>query len=224
MKAGDKDLVTQPVGVLPVQQRLALAYATRGSRAPLTLLFALDQRLASIVRNSREPMLAQLRLAWWRESLAGGAAQGGRGADPLLALVSHWSGPLAPLAALADGWEGLTGSAPLPQSTFVQLAEARAGAFAALAPGEPAASTAHRMGLGWALVDIAAHLSDPRERETVLVLARSQNWRWQRLPRGLRPLAVLHGLAAQAIRMETPVMSSGPGMLLRAMRIGLTGR
>jgi len=46
--------------------RLALAYAPQSTRLPLLALLALDMRLAGIVRNSREPMLAQLRLAWWR--------------------------------------------------------------------------------------------------------------------------------------------------------------
>ncbi len=223
MKIADLDPPGAAIAALPPPVRLALAYATAESRAPLTLIFALDQRFAGVVRNSREPMLAQLRLTWWRERLSGG--EGGESSgDPLLAMLADWPGPRAPLAALAEGWEAMTGTAPLSEAAFLQLGEARAGAFATLAGDGPGAAAAHRMALGWGLLDIAAHLSDPRERDCALALAQAQDWRRGALPRGLRPLAVLHGLAARSIAMENPLESPGPGSLFRAIRIGLLGR
>lgn len=224
MNPGDRAQLAAASGAFSPLVRLSLAYATTASRAPLTLLFALDQRFAGIVRSSREPMLAQLRLTWWRERLSAGKGGEG-GSDPLLALLARWPGPPDPLAALAVGWEAMTGAAPLPGSAFLELAEARAGAFAALAVEQKnAAGAARRMALGWSLLDIAAHLSDPREQESALALARAQDWQRQALPRGLRPLAVLHGLAARAIAMENPLQEPGPGSLVRAVRIGLLGR
>lgn len=223
MKAGNKILAGQLAAGLPPLTRLALAYAPGGVRPALTLIFALDARMAGIVRGSREPALAQLRLAWWRERLAAGAG-GGAGQDPLLALLAAWPGESAALAGLADGWEEMTGAAPLQGSAFIGLAEARAGALAALAEDDVSASAARRMARNWALLDLAMHLSDPRERDAALKLAREQDWRWQKLPRGLRPLAVLHGLAARTIQGENPDMGSGPLALLCAMRIGLFGR
>jgi phytoene synthase len=80
------------------------------------------------------------------------------------------------------------------------------------------------MGRAWALTDIAAHLSDARERETVLALVRTQDWRWQRLPRKLRPLAVLHGLAARTDWLKNESVALSPMALLAAIRIGITGR
>ena len=84
------------------------------------------------------------------------------------------------------------------------------------------------MGQSWALADIASHLSDQREREAVLSLVRAQDWRWQPLPRKLRPLAVLHGLAARTnwhdAAMSPQTISLSPGALLAAVRIGITGR
>ena len=97
-------------------------------------------------------------------------------------------------------------------------------AFAALANSPDEAANALRMGQSWALADIAAHLSDPREREAVLALVRAQDWRWQRLPRLLRPLAVLHGLAARTDWQNQGSVSLTPGALLVAIRIGITGR
>lgn len=205
---------------LPPLQRLALSYAPAGTRAALLALFALDLRLAAIVRNSYEPMLAQLRLAWWREQLALAPASRPQG-DPLLAALGDWPGNAEALVGLVHGWEALTGPAPLPAASFVRLAEARAHAFAALAD---AGEAAQRMGRNWALLDIAVHLSHPQEREAVLELARAQDWRWTALPRGLRPLAVLHGVAARQMRQNDVLSAPSLGALLTAMRIGWLGR
>ena len=211
------------LAALPQLQRLALAYAPATSRPALTALFALDARLAGIVRNSHEPMLAQLRLTWWREELT---ANGGASTvnDPLLQLLHNWPGSKAALSGLADGWEAMTGPPPLSSDMFIALAEARGRAFAALADLPEVAAIALRMGRSWALADIADHLSDARERETVRALVQAQDWRWQRLPRKLRSLAVLHGLAARTVCRDSDSGSRTPGALLVAMRIGMMGR
>jgi phytoene synthase len=209
--------------ILPPLQRLALAYAPRAMRLALLGMLALDVRLADIVRHAHEPMLAQLRLAWWREALAEGSGASAPG-DPLLAMLGNWPGDRAALVGLADGWEAMTGPAPLSASAFAALAEARAAAFAALAEGPAEAAIARSMGRAWALSDIAAHLSDPREREAALALVRACDWRRQRLGRKLRPLAVLHGLAARSNLSAHDPGSVRPAALLAAIRIGITGR
>jgi 15-cis-phytoene synthase len=210
------------IETLPILQRLALAYAPSRDRQVLVGLLALDARLSGIVRNSHEPMLAQLRLTWWREALLG-TNQPAPGGEPLLAALEHWPGSRMALANLADGWEGMTGPAPLPGSAFTLLADARAAGFAALAsPADGAAAL--RMGRNWALFDIATHLSHPAERQSALALARAQDWRREHLPRALRPLAVLHGLAAKAISHDDPSLALTPLAMLAAMRIGLFGR
>ena len=223
MKAAAQNMPADQSRSIPPLQRLALAYAPAKSRGPLIALFALDARLADIVRHAHEPMLAQLRLAWWREQLAGGSG-GPASGDPLLALLREWPGQGAALAGLADGWEAMTGPPPLPSSAFLALAEARGQGFAALADSPDLAAIALCMGRAWALTDIAAHLSDARERETVLALVRKQDWRWQRLPRKLRPLAVLHGLAARTNWLKNEPVALSPAALLAAIRIGITGR
>lgn len=209
--------------LLPVQ-RLALAYAPAASRPGLLALLALDARLAGIVRHSREPMLAQLRLAWWREQLAtmGDKGESG-GGDPLLASIRVWPGSRAPLVGLVDGWEAMVGEAPLPASAFAPLAEARASAFAALAASEQEAASAMAMARAWALADIADRLSDPREREAALALVQAQDWRARRLGRGLRSLCVLHALAARAVSRKAGARAGFVDLLV-AMRVGLFGR
>ena len=108
---------------LPPARRLALAYAPAAARLPLLAFLALDVRLAGIVRNSHEPMLAQLRLAWWREQLQrdGGAWPEG---EPLLAALRSWDGRHDALVPLVDAWEGMTGAPPLDPAVFEALAQA----------------------------------------------------------------------------------------------------
>lgn len=203
--------------------RLALAYAPRASRLQLVALMALDMRLAGIVRNSREPMLAQLRLAWWREQLRQDSTAWPEG-EPLLAALRSWDGKHSELAPLVDGWESMTGTAPLPETAFLQLADARGAAFAALVDGAHNKAEAERLGRNWALVDIAGRLTHPQERDAVTELARAQDWRGARLPRKLRPLVVLHGLAAHSLRAGESGITTSPRSLIAAMRLGLLGR
>jgi 15-cis-phytoene synthase len=212
------------IEVLPPLQRLALAYAPAPVRQPWIAVLALDARLAGILRSSREPMLAQLRFAWWREQLASGGAAASRSGDPLLAVLASWPAEPSALSKLVDGWEAMTGNAPLPRSAYQALAEARAGAFAALADSPACAAEALRMGRNWSLADIAAGLSDASERRDALDLARAQDWRQARLPRSLRPLAILHGLAARGFRRDDRAAALSPAAMLTAIRIGLLGR
>lgn len=203
--------------------RLALAYAPRSTRLPLLALLTLDMRLAGIVRNSREPMLAQLRLTWWREQLSGDASRWPEG-EPLLVALRSWEGQHSALIPLVDGWEAMTGAAPLPEEAFLKLADARGAVFAALAGDERAVGDATRMGRNWALADMSARLSHPEEQAMVTALVQAQDWRSARLPKRLRPLVVLHGLAAQGLRDGANGGKVSIFSLLGAMRRGLMGR
>ena len=216
----DHDKLLESLG--PVN-RLALAYAPAKARVQLVALLALDMRLAGIVRNSREPMLAQLRLAWWREQLAGDTARWPEG-EPLLTALRSWEGRHAALMPLVEGWEAMTGTAPLPEEAFMKLANARGAAFAGLADDPAAAANAIRLGRNWALADISSRLSNAQERAMVLALAKAQDWRSAPLPRRLRPLVVLHGLAARSLRAGENGVRLSPFSLLAVIRLGLLGR
>jgi phytoene synthase len=211
---------------LPVLQRMALSWAPAAARVPTLALLALDTRLAGIVRNSREPMLAQLRLAWWREQFGRDPAGWPEG-EPLLVVLRSWQGRHGGLAALVDGWELLTGTAPLPPSALAGFAQARGAAFAGLAEAVGAAgdaAAARRLGTGWALADLGANLSHPDERGAARELAQAHDWRHARLSRAMRPLAVLHGLAARAVRRGEQGADGASLAIVAALRLGLLGR
>jgi len=216
------------IALLPPAQRLALAYAQVSSRQPFLAFFALDARLAGIVRAASEPVLGQLRLAWWRDRLAEEHALWPAG-EPVLAALHSWMGQHHGLGELVDGWEAMLGEAPLSDHALAQHATGRAAAFAALAGltgCEAAAEDAGRMGHNWGLADLAAHVTHGDEQAAAAQLMAHRNWNQTALPRALRPLTVLHGLARREIfGRETTARRRQPiATILAAIRLGLLGR
>lgn len=78
-------------------------------RAAMTALWALAERLGKLVRDAREPLIAQIKLAWWRDMMAtleNDPTALPKG-EPLLAeLQTDWAGK-AGLGALPDAAEAL---------------------------------------------------------------------------------------------------------------------
>lgn len=209
---------------LPTERRLALSYAPVAARAANCAVLALDVRLARIVSQGHEPLLGQMRLAWWRDRLGVPVPAGGLG-DPLLALFAGWRGPLDGLVALVDGWEALLADSPLPAAAVLEFAQGRAQAFGSLAVHlnctDHVAVTAAAAN-GWALAELAIKTSDQSEAALVRELARHTDWQSIRLPRLLRPLKVLHGLAARQ-QGRGPLLGNFTDGLV-ALRLGLLGR
>lgn len=213
------------IETLPLPQRLALVYAPARFREATLGLLALDAHLGNLIRNGREPLLTQARLAWWRERLEEPGETRPKG-DPLLDLLSFWREHEEGLVALVDGWEHLIGDS-LDTETIGQFANGRATAFARLAVLAGQASTREsvaRAGKLWALTDLAAHLGNTGERERALDAARAAGRAGASLPRALRPLSVLEGLARRSLARGGMPLAEGPGAGLVALRIGLVGR
>lgn len=209
---------------LPADRRLALAYAPAAVRADTLAVLLLDLRLSRLIAQRREPLLTQMRLAWWRDRLKEGAS-GFHHDEPVLALLAGWGDVKAELAALVDGWEALLTEPPISDGAIAAFADGRAKAFAALAERfekQSDAAEAHRAGYNWALADLATRTSDPEEVAQVRSLAADRDWRRANLSSRLRPLAVLHGLAARKRGHGELLASMSDG--LAAMRLGLFGR
>ncbi len=227
MTSADRSKIAgQVLDRLPAVRRLALAYAPSRLRAETMGLLALDARLADIVRGAREPVLAQLRLAWWRDTL-GKPAAGRPSGEPLLRLLEAWQGQDQALVALVDGWEAMFAEPQPGAAPLVALADARADAFAALAvlAGLPEqAAPARALARSWALCDIAANLRDPAEIAAALALLQEMPARHARLGRPLRPLVVLHGLARRALSGGRDAAGLVPFDMFYALRLGLLGR
>lgn len=206
---------------LPLVQRLALTYAPARAREKVLALLILDHRFATILRQGGEPVIAQIKLAWWRERLGEDPASWPAG-EPLLEAVRDWPGGAAVLVPLVDGWEALLAE-DLTLSAIEEFAAGRAAAWQALAP-EGYGEAAGQVARAWALADLALNLGKDSEAGAARRLALTGRSRAVRLPRSLRPLAVLHGLARRALARESGDMLDGPAAGLVALRIGLFGR
>ncbi len=160
--------------ILPPPYRLALAYAPRAAHNATLGLFALDHRLSGIVRGAREPMLAQLKLAWWRDRLLSPPHAWPSG-EPLLAALTGWGEHAAGLVGLVDGWEAV-----LLDEQQRDLADGRAQACVTLARllGCPAShEAASEAGRRWTAAEfgeavLAPPLALPKDLRALAVLVR----------------------------------------------------
>jgi 15-cis-phytoene synthase len=212
------------VAALPAVARLALVYAPARSRRQTLALLALDARLATLIRRSSEPMLAQLRLAWWREAIAQDPAKWPEG-EPVLAALRSWGARASAVSALVDGWEALTAAPPLATPQIAAFAEGRAGAAAALAlaldrPQD--AEAARQLGRIWAIEDLAMRLAREDERAAALSLSEEQG-SLPRVGRPLRALRILAGLSRRRRIAGGEEGAASPAAMLEALKLGLLG-
>jgi phytoene synthase len=182
------------------QTRLALAYASAEGKPLWSAYFAFEARLAEANERTSQPMMTQLRLAWWRDRLNVPAVDWPKG-EPLLAALTPWDHERTALAGLVDGWE----AALVGEDSGHALAEARIGAMVAL-----------------------ARLLRVDAEQTIESAAR--DWQYpgparpaRLLPRPMRPLAVLRMLAMrQAARRDGATAALCDAFAL--LRLLLTGR
>ena len=198
-RLGIRTVVPEPV--LNPDIVLALSYARRDVRAPLTTLFRLDAQLGSIVAGAREPQLARIKLAWWAEQLdtLGGKAHP---VDPLLIacsdLVCRYDVTPAMLALIARGYDELMDTMPLSAVALAAFGEGRGALFvvaAQIADCEPT-PLLMQAGRAWALTDYAFHCADRITAERSLKLAgdepNPQHIKW---PKQMRPFRLLSAFA-----------------------------
>ena len=188
-------------------QRLAIVYAPAKVRDAFALLLQFDERLSDIVSRITEPMIGQLKLAWWRDALNAAPGQRPKG-EPLLSALSEMDRPELTAAAhgLVDAWEMLLMEEQWSDALLDSFASARgeavfSGFVGLLARDMPVGPMAQE----WAKRDLAARY--PKAMPATLLL------HTETLPsqRSLRPLTLLVMLSRGV---------SGPRLIWH----GLTGR
>jgi 15-cis-phytoene synthase len=204
---------------LPLAQRLALSYTPVRWRSAVLALLLLDNRLAAILRQGGEPVIAQIKLAWWRDRLGENPDVWPSG-EPLLQALRQWPAAAAQLLPLVNGWEALLAE-ELTLAAIEDFAQGRALAWAALVTEAPEALAPARE---WALADLALNLGETDEAGAVRRLVLAGKPQGARLPRSLRTLAVLRALSRRALERGNGDLLDGPAAGLLALRIGLTGR
>lgn len=209
--------------ILLPEMQLALAWSPPLLRAPLTTVFQLDRRIARIVARTSEPMLGQMRLAWWREALGKPVAERPRGDAVLDAIGRDWAGREAALVALVDGWEVLVTSERLDPAAIEAFGAGRGAFFAQFCGNSGSDVQAHAAAAGkrWALADTAASVSDPDECAALIAAGLTPAPRGGRLPSSLRGLAVLDALALRSLRRGGRPLMEGRGAPLAALRAAI---
>ena len=142
----------------------AALFAPEPMRERLMVLYAYDIELSKAVQRASEPLIAQMRLQWWRDLVAGiEAGDPPRRHDvagPLHGLITTQALPATDLALLADARE-IELEGPMDEVRFDAWVDGRFGALTRLAAhllvgDNPAArrtatAVGHAMGVAFAL-------------------------------------------------------------------------
>jgi phytoene synthase len=187
-------------------RELALSYASAETRAGLEALSALDAALGRILRTTKEPMVGQMRLAWWREALERLDVTPSQ-AEPVLQAVARDALPLgatgAELCRMADGWEILLGD--LSNDALTSYASERGAVLfkqAGSVIGANSEDPLEMAGRGWALADLSANIGDAKVAERARRLASGAfggmaGKHWSRGGRALGAMALTAKLALE---------------------------
>ena len=214
---------------LDPDRRLVLAYAPAKARAALEALWRLDVTLGAVLAGKREPMVARIRLAWWREALER-LDTDPPPPEPVLQSLAAYVLPAgiagAALAGMEEGWSVLLAEGALDAAALQTYAELRGGLLFRHSAGLLGATgDVDAAGARWALVDLARHSAGPDEAAAALKMAAgiAPDPTW---PRALRPLAMLSLLASRDVeRHPLPLERQGaPARMLRLFKYRLTGR
>lgn len=212
--------------VLPPELELALAHTRASNRIALRTFFELDMRFARILSGTNEPMLGQMRLAWWRETLRKPMKERPEGDAVLDSIGREWAGREEFLVKLVDAWENLLADPPLGKEHAAAFAKGRAdamrGAFADNLDQWDASQT-NVLATRWALADLCANVSLPEERDMLVALATEKGAsKLSKSP--FKGVAVLGALALRSLNKGGRPLMEGRGASLTALRAAIIGR
>ena len=200
---------------LDPDRTLALAYLPDGVRPAIEALWRLDATMAAILATGTQPLITQMRLAWWREALERLDIAPPPAEPVLLALATYVLPTVsgAELAAMEEGWLQLLSEEALGEGELARYAALRGGLlfqFSARLLGDTGFPV-ERAGESWALADLARH--SRRKDESKLPVPESKT-RW---PKNLRPLGMLVMLARRDLERfgKKPERLGNPLRILR---------
>lgn len=207
----------------PRDPRIALAMPER-ARAKIDALWQLAERLSKLLSEVREPMIGQLKLAWWRDMtrLLAEATQDIPKGEPLLAtLQDHWAGEDG-LTAIVDAAEALLLAEDEAQLTS-GATEFGGALFAAMAKTLGRADAPMVLGARWGLLWGAYYCSNSEEAEALAGRAQQMGApAASRFGKGLKSLLMLDRLAGEIATKQGLRDPRAEGLIL--LRIGILGR
>jgi 15-cis-phytoene synthase len=138
-------------------ENLAVFYAPKRLQSQFRLILAFDNRLADVVLKSREPMIAQLKLAWWNDVINRPRESRATGERILSALADPVNqGCEVPMSTLIEAWEMLAAEADWTDACLANFAALRSAAiFGQYAKWVQATDEVNDIGKKWALADLS---------------------------------------------------------------------
>ncbi len=208
---------------LDPDRQLALAYVPAPARPGIEALWRLDASLAAILATGTQPLISQMRLAWWREALER-LDHAPPPAEPVLQALARHVLPTvsgAELAAMEEGWLILLSGEALTGEELALYAALRGGllfTYSARLLGDPG-FPARPAGELWALADLARH---SRRVGEVKTRSPGSKMKW---PRKLRPLGMLAMLARRDLERSgrQQEKQGSPARMLRMIRHRISG-
>ncbi len=216
---------------LDADRALALTYVPASRREAIVALWRLDVAMGAVLVGGREPLISQIKLTWWRDSLIK-LDHAEAPAEPVLEGLSRHVLPTVRGEQLADmeaAWTLLLSQDPLTESELGSYASARGALlfrYSGHLLGTELTREMEQAGERWALMDLARH-SNAGDAAAAVAAARERSspkeLRW---PGPLRPLGMLAALAMRDAergldRLEAP---GAPARMLRMLRHRFTGR
>ncbi len=199
-------------------------FAPAATRETLWALYAFNHELARTREIVREPMMAMIRLQWWREVVEG-ARRRHEVAEPLGAALD--AGALRP----ADLLEIIEGREAEPDGTWIETVAATAGALATAAGhalGTTGSEAIAAAGSAYGAAGVLRNRAVAGEPPLPELATAGRNWLQQaragRIPRAALAAALPAAFAARDLRRTTPVIQRGLGDKLAVVSAAARGR
>ena len=202
-------------------------FAPAARRGALWALYAFNHELARARETVREPMMAMIRLQWWREVVEG-ARRRHEVAEPLRDAIDAGALRLTDLLAMIEGREA---DAPDADDAWRAYVDATAGALAqaaghALGAGDTDAIRA--AGAAYGAAGLQRNRALAGERPVAALAAAGQEWlraaRHGAIPRQARAAALPAIFAARDLGRAVPVTERSLGDKLAVAAAAITGR
>ena len=211
-----EDAASETLSYPDIRDPRVMVAVPRERRPAIAALWALAERLTKLLHDAREPLIGQIKLAWWRDMmamLANDPAALPKG-EPLLAeLQATWTGR-GGLDTLVDAAEAMLLADDA--ATRRDAAASFGDALFALSGGVTGAGA--RWGLLWA----AMLQEGEQEGRQLFAAARNRPAPQRASFNGNRALVMLDCWAATIAAHDGERRWRGEGLLL--LRIGLIGR
>lgn len=218
------------MALLDAERTLVLSYVRSPTRDRLAALWDLDATLGQVLGGGREPMIARIKLAWWRDALEG-LDRSPPPPQPVLQMLAALVLPVgikgAELSGLEEGWSVLASLDSLDREAVEAHALRRGRLMFALSARLLGERNAPDGGELWALADLARHSRDQSDVQLALAAGRERlGTAVDRWPKRLRPLGMLAKLAARDIQSGSANFErqGSPARMLVMLGHRVTGR